>query len=225
MHVIFASVFATNGHFTHKTENVCNRWILLVYHVWRRPTWIEFYWITYGWGSGHTWRHNTLEGLWPHYMVLEGCWDGLWTLSFELPRFHGYGPWLVCEVTLSLVCECVVFTYSPQWFSWYINYDLEVPVVLQIYNKCFGAFMKCQEIGVAHTNEPIIELESLEEGVYHWRGESYACLFTLHLRFLLESSNFVRDLQHLNGELMGPCGTTTTDSMLIKTLTYLMEFA
>jgi hypothetical protein len=24
-----------------------------------------------------------------------------WTLSFELPQFHGHGSWLVCEVALS----------------------------------------------------------------------------------------------------------------------------
>jgi hypothetical protein len=29
------------------------------------------------------------------------CWDGLWTLSFELSQLHGHGSWLVCEVALS----------------------------------------------------------------------------------------------------------------------------
>ena len=33
-------------------------------------------------------------------MVLEVCWDGLWTLSFGLSQFHGDGSWLMCEVTL-----------------------------------------------------------------------------------------------------------------------------
>jgi hypothetical protein len=37
---------------------------------------------TFGWGSGHTWLHTTLEGPWPHYMVVEVCWDGVWTLFF-----------------------------------------------------------------------------------------------------------------------------------------------
>ena len=36
----------------------------------------------HGWGPGHIWLHTTLEGLWPHYMVVEVCWDGLWTLFF-----------------------------------------------------------------------------------------------------------------------------------------------
>ena len=34
-------------------------------------------------------------------MILEGCWDGLGTLSFGLSQFHGHGFWLVCEVALS----------------------------------------------------------------------------------------------------------------------------
>ena len=49
-----------------------------------------------------TWLHTTLEGPWPHYMILKVCWDdGLWTLSFGLSQFHGHGSWLVCEVALS----------------------------------------------------------------------------------------------------------------------------
>ena len=38
--------------------------------------------------------------MWPHYMILKVSWDGLWTLSFGVPQFHGHGPWLVCEVAL-----------------------------------------------------------------------------------------------------------------------------
>ena len=39
-------------------------------------------------------------------MILEVCWDELWTLSFGLSQFHGHGSWLVCEVALSLeVCD------------------------------------------------------------------------------------------------------------------------
>jgi hypothetical protein len=33
-------------------------------------------------------------------MILEVCWDGLWTLSFGLSQFHGHGSWRVCEVAL-----------------------------------------------------------------------------------------------------------------------------
>jgi hypothetical protein len=34
--------------------------------------WIEFIEIAFGWGPGHIWLHITLEGPWPHYMILEG---------------------------------------------------------------------------------------------------------------------------------------------------------
>jgi hypothetical protein len=33
-------------------------------------------------------------------MILVVCWDGLWTLSFGLSKFHGHGSWLVCKVAL-----------------------------------------------------------------------------------------------------------------------------
>ena len=33
-------------------------------------------------------------------MILEVCWDGLWTLSFGLPQFHG--SWLMCEEALNV---------------------------------------------------------------------------------------------------------------------------
>ena len=51
--------------------------------------------MAFGWGSGP--YDFTL-----HYMILEVPWDGLWTLSFGLSRFHGHGSWLVCEVALNL---------------------------------------------------------------------------------------------------------------------------
>ena len=54
--------------------------------------------IAFGWGLGHIWLHTTLEGLWPHYVILQVSWDDLWTLSFGLSQFHGHGSWLVCEV-------------------------------------------------------------------------------------------------------------------------------
>ena len=63
----------------------------------------EFNEIAFGWGSCHIWLHTRLEDLWPHYyMILEVCWNGLWTLSFGLSQCHGHGSWLVCEVALSV---------------------------------------------------------------------------------------------------------------------------
>ena len=53
--------------------------------------------IAFGWGPGQIWLHTALESPWPHYMVLQVSWDGLWTLSFGLSQFHGRGSWLVCE--------------------------------------------------------------------------------------------------------------------------------
>jgi hypothetical protein len=44
----------------------------------------EFIEIAFSWGSGPMWLHTTLEGPWPHSMILEVFWDGLWTLSFGL---------------------------------------------------------------------------------------------------------------------------------------------
>ena len=36
-----------------------------------------------GWGPGHIWAsHYTWGSARPYYMMLEVCWDGLWTLSF-----------------------------------------------------------------------------------------------------------------------------------------------
>ena len=71
----------------HGTPNTHNRWFILCYHVWR-PTWIEIHWDSIWLRADHIWLHTTLESPWPHYMILEVCWDGLWTLSFGLSQFH-----------------------------------------------------------------------------------------------------------------------------------------
>ena len=61
----------------------------------------KFIEIAFVWGPGHIWHHTTLEeGPRPHYVILEVCWEGLWTLCFGLSQFHGHGSWLACEVTL-----------------------------------------------------------------------------------------------------------------------------
>ena len=44
------------------------------------PAWMKIHWNRI-WLRAHD--HTTLEGLWPHYMILEVCWGGLWTLSFR----------------------------------------------------------------------------------------------------------------------------------------------
>ena len=61
-------------------------------------------------------------------MILEVCWDGLWTPSFGLSQFHGHGSLLVCEVALSgsLVCNNPLSPSSPcvrlwHFRSWYFH--------------------------------------------------------------------------------------------------------
>ena len=58
----------------------------------------KFIEIALGWEPGHIWLHTTHEDPWPHYMMLEVCWDGFWTLSFGLSQLHGHGSRLVCDV-------------------------------------------------------------------------------------------------------------------------------
>ena len=83
----------------HGVWNAHDRWFILFYYVWG-PTWIEMHWNSIWLRARHIWLHITLEGPWPHYMILEVCWDGLWTLSFGLSQSHGHGSWLMCEVAL-----------------------------------------------------------------------------------------------------------------------------
>ena len=64
--------------------------------------------IAFGWGPSHIWLHTTLEGPWPHYMILEVSWDNLWTSSFGLSQFHGRA--LGSCVKWPLV-ECLVQTW------------------------------------------------------------------------------------------------------------------
>jgi hypothetical protein len=90
------------------------------YHV-QGPAWIEFHWNSTWLRANHIYLHTTLEGPWPHYMILEVYWDGIWTLSFGLSQFHGHGSWLVCEVTLIVVVKVaiVVIKASPfREISW-----------------------------------------------------------------------------------------------------------
>jgi hypothetical protein len=89
----------------HGTLNVHNRWFILFYHVWG-PAWTDIHWnsIWLRAQSHMTSHYNALKGPWPHYMMLEVAWDGLWTLSFGLSQLYGHDSWLVCEVALRLQC-------------------------------------------------------------------------------------------------------------------------
>ena len=86
----------------HGTLNAYNRRFILFHHAWG-PTWInELIEIAFGWEHGHIWLHTTLEGPWPHYMILKVTWVGLRTLSFGLSPSNGHSSWLVCKVARKL---------------------------------------------------------------------------------------------------------------------------
>jgi hypothetical protein len=53
-------------------------------------------------------------------MILEVCWDGLWTLSFGLSQFHGHGSWLVCEVALTQSIDLYLEVGSPRSLLHYL---------------------------------------------------------------------------------------------------------
>ena len=64
---------------------------LLYFIMCEDHAWIEIHGKSIWLRAGHIWLHTTLEDPWPYYMILEVCWDGLWTLSFGLSKFHGHG--------------------------------------------------------------------------------------------------------------------------------------
>jgi hypothetical protein len=101
--IIFKSHLLDVGLTQNRELHGSERWqplIYSIYHAWG-PAWIyKVIEIAFGWGPSHIWLHTTLEGLWPHYMILEVYWDGLWTLSVGLSQFHGHGSWLVCDHAL-----------------------------------------------------------------------------------------------------------------------------
>jgi hypothetical protein len=66
----------------HDTPNPHNRWFILFYHVWG-AVWIEIHWNSI-WLRAQS--HTTLEGPWPHYMILEVSWDNLWALTTSWSR-------------------------------------------------------------------------------------------------------------------------------------------
>ena len=48
----------------------------------RTPHEYKFIEIAFGWGPGQIYLHTTLEGLWPHYVILGVSWDNLWDTFF-----------------------------------------------------------------------------------------------------------------------------------------------
>ena len=72
----------------------------------------KFIEIAFGWGP-------VTYGFTLQYMMVEVCWDGLWTLSFGLSQFHGHNSWLVCEVTLISCRPTLTYLSSHMWVTYY----------------------------------------------------------------------------------------------------------
>ena len=70
----------------HGTSNVHDHWFILLYHVRGGPARIEIHWNRI-WLRARSYL-TSHEDPWPHYMILEVAWDGLWSLSFDLILIH-----------------------------------------------------------------------------------------------------------------------------------------
>ena len=108
----------------HGISNAHNCWFILFCQVWG-SAWIDIHWNSIWSRAWSHMIHTALEVPWPHCMVLEMCWEGLWTIAFGLSKFHGHSSWLVCEVALIITsfdhvnhgekiatCRC---TWSNMW--------------------------------------------------------------------------------------------------------------
>ena len=104
----------------HCTPNAHKQWFILFYHVWETRMNRQSLKIAFGWRPGHIWLHTTLQGPWPHYMILKVCWDSLWTLSCGLSQSRGHGSWLVCEVAVKFTIA--QWVHHPSW-QWNLTYN------------------------------------------------------------------------------------------------------
>ena len=72
--------------------------------------WIKYIEIAFGWGPGHIWLHTTLEGPWPHYMILEGVLGQpldtyFWVLTISW-------SWLLAHVWSGPKIESMLFEFA-----------------------------------------------------------------------------------------------------------------
>ena len=74
------------------TLNAHNRYFIPFYHVWS-PAWIRIHWNNIWLRAGHIWLQTTIDGPWPHHMMLEVCWDGMWTLRTTSHMSQELWPW------------------------------------------------------------------------------------------------------------------------------------
>ena len=75
-------------------------------------------------------------------MMLEVCWDGLWTLSFGLSQVRGHGSWLMCEVALSYVMNG--YEESTPLFEWVVmdgGSPLPYSKLAGVHHAITGAFL------------------------------------------------------------------------------------
>ena len=108
---------------------------LLYFIMWEDPARLG---IAIGWGPGHTWLHTTLEGPWPHYMILEVSWDGLWTLSFGLSQICGHGLWLVCVSGPKFRRSYEYLRIFITKVDWFLEGSSTLRCGLQIETRCKG---------------------------------------------------------------------------------------
>ena len=95
----------------HGTPNAHNRWVILLYHVWWPPSWIQIHWNSI-WlrAQSHMASHYTLRAR-DHITWFGRCvGNGPWTLSFGPSQFHGHGSWLVC---VKMALDAIYI-----WCSW-----------------------------------------------------------------------------------------------------------
>ena len=92
------------------TPNAHNRWFILFRRAWG-PPWINNHWNSIWLKAHHIWLHTTLEDPWPHYMILEVCWDGLghYLLGSHIFMVMAFGSWPRLGPQISLGTDVAYF--------------------------------------------------------------------------------------------------------------------
>jgi hypothetical protein len=128
----------------HGTPNAQNWWFIMFFWCVKTGMNKNIIEIAFGWGPGHMWLHTTFEDPLPHYMILEVCLDGLWTLSFGVSQFHGHGSRLVCEVALRCWCE----VDGPYIYGFILLFVIKVLLGFTILNVCVCPQMDIINMGL-----------------------------------------------------------------------------
>ena len=102
-----------------ETANTRSRWFILFYHVWG-PVWIKIHWNSISLRARHRRHPTTFEDPWPHYMILEVCWDGFldtffWALTFSWSRLLArVSKWPLDPPNTEEETKCNIFaSYGP----------------------------------------------------------------------------------------------------------------